>query len=68
MMLMNITPDQKDLQASVKTETTPTWLDCIVEELDDAAQAAVMGGGKKKSTSDSIYPTDYDPSNGYIYG
>jgi NTP pyrophosphatase (non-canonical NTP hydrolase) len=46
MMLMKMTPDQKDLQPTPKTQTTPTWQACIVEELDEVAQAAVVGGAK----------------------
>jgi hypothetical protein len=41
---VNITPYKKDLQPTLKTETTPTWQDFVVEELDEAAQAAVVGG------------------------
>ncbi|WP_017316071.1 hypothetical protein [Mastigocladopsis repens] len=55
---MNTTPDKKDLQLGVKTETTTTWLDCIVEELDEAAQAAVVGGGGSWKKSDYYYPGD----------
>jgi hypothetical protein len=64
MMLMNITPDKKDLQPTQKTETTTTWQDCVVEELDDKAQAAVVGGAKGGYPGKDAYP-DY----GYLnYG
>ncbi len=66
---MKITPDQKDLRSTPKTETTPTWQACVVEELDEAAQAAIVGGYKggypgKDAPPDSTYGT-YD---GHIYG
>jgi hypothetical protein len=62
---VNITPDQKDLQPTLKTQATTTWQACIVEELDEVAQAAVVGGYKggypgKTPPHDPIYDPNYD--------
>lgn len=63
---MNMTPDKKDLQPTQKTETTPSWQDCVVEELGDEAAAAIVGGAKGGNRGKT--PT-YNPSyDGYLMG
>jgi hypothetical protein len=60
MMLMNITPDQKDLQPTQKTQTTTTWQDFVVEELDEEASAAVVGGAGLAKGKNKLITTDPD--------
>jgi hypothetical protein len=56
---MKFTTKTQKPQPTVQSETAANWQDCVVEELDEAAGAAVVGGAGK-SWKFSSYPRNYD--------